>query len=506
MTFACSQLKALRACAANIVRGAVGVRWACSCLRGTCRPARAPGGWAHPMHLARRLAGVTSLGLCTAASAADTAPFSQSVQVDPAFAYYTDRSAASIAEELKANGYKSARYIVVRESTARRDLVGACHAAGLYVSYATLGNGVYSTLDLPRGWERWKMRVKDGEASTGSFTYLCMNHPEYRRWKKKQVVTTLKRIPFDGFEIMESFWPAYNGPASPLYGCLCDHCRAAFLRANPAAKTPPDFTHADAADYYRKDPHLYEQWIQFRAASVAAFLDDIVNGAEGVRMNFPRLPVAVWGIADAIPDGVAKIREWEGIDGALLVRTVRPELYVIQTDWPDWTRADLAPAYVEEYGPFVRAVAAVSNVPIQVQTDIGSNEQCRRGVAWLSQCQAAARRAGFAGVVAYEYHLSRDIYEAPPRPALAMGATNTITLVFDKRLNAAAAAASTNYTVTPGRVMSITVDGNLVNLQVTDRPTQVTVRGLADDPARRFFKGHAAVTMPSPVTLPVAWR
>jgi hypothetical protein len=453
------------------------------------------------------LALIACLSLSAARAHAAPVGFENSVQVDPGFPYYAGRSPQSIAEELKVNGYQGVRYIIVRESTANAAFVAACRASGLPVSFTTLGNGVYSTGDLPPGWQHWRMRMAHGGEPHEGYTYLCMNHPEYRRWKKAQAVATLGRIPFDGFEIMESFWPGYQGPAGARYGCVCSFCRAAFLRAHPAANDLPDFTDPAEPAYYRKKPALYQQWVEFRAASVAEFLDDLVNGTNGVRASFPGLAVAVWGIADAVPDGVAKLKEWEGLDGALVVRTVRPDWYVIQTDWPDWTRPNLPPDYVLQYRPFVADIRATgSKIPLQVQTDIGSNEHCRRGSNWLSQCEVAARGIGIAGVVAYEYHLSRDLYDAPPRPMRALGATNTITLIFNKRLNPANATAITNYTAASDRLLSARVDGNLVQLEVTGHPTRVTARNLADDPSRRFFKHYPAMTMPSPVTLPVEWR
>ena len=447
------------------------------------------------------------LGLGAAAASAGPAVLGKSVQVDPSFAYYADRSPESIAAELKVNGYDAIRYIVVQESAANAKLVAACRAGGVAVCYTTLGNGVYSTGDLPRGWEAWQVRAKKGGQSSPGFTYLCLNHPDYRRWKKSQVVATLRRIRFDSFEIMESFWPAYEGPVSAGYGCVCDHCRAAFLRLHPAAKGIPNFTDASEPEYYRKNRELYQQWIEFRAGSVASFLDDIVNGPNGVRANFPGMPVGVWGIADGVPDGVAKLKEWEGIDGALLVRTVRPDWYVIQTDWPDWTKAELAPGYVAQYKPFVDAIRATgSKVPIEVQTDNGSREDCRRGSNWLSECERAGQQVGITGIVAYEYHLSRDMYEAAPRPMRALGDGNTITVIFNKRLNALSAVDCAKFTVDPGGLLSVKADGNEVKLEVTGHPRRVTARELSDDPSRRLFKNHPAVTMPSPMTLAVEWR
>ena len=437
------------------------------------------------------------------ARAAASNPFQHSIQVDPTFAYYTDRSPQSIAEELKVNGYKGMRYIVTRESAAKADLVAACHASGLAICYATFGNGVYATDDLPPGWQQWKMRLRAMDASAGGYHYLCMNHPEYRRWKKQQVVGLLRRIRFDAFEIVESFWPAYEGPKSDRYGCLCDHCRDAFARTNPEAKGFPNFTNPADPNYYQTNRQLYQQWMEFRARSVAAFMTDVINGPGGVRTNFPGLPVAVWGIADAVPDGVAKLKEWEGVDGPLLVQTVRPDLYVLQTDWPDWLKPDLAPDYVARYKPFAAAIRAVSDVPIQVQTDIGSNKDCRRGKAWISKCEAAAEIAGFAGIVSYEYHLSLDIYEAPPCPVSAAATSNKVTVIFNKRLNPTTAKDTSNYTVSPGGIKSANVDGNLVKLEVTGHPRHVTVQGLCDDPSRRLFKDYPAVTMPSPTTVRV---
>jgi hypothetical protein len=450
---------------------------------------------------------VAWLGVSALSAPTSSGIFARSVQVDPGFPYYADRSPESIAAELKVNGYQAVRYIVTRDSAAKAGFVEACRATGLAVSYTTFGNGVYSTGDLPPGWEKWKMIMAKPGPAHESYTYLCMNHPDYRRWKVSQVVSTLRRIRFDGFEIMESFWPGYQGLDGARYGCVCEHCRTAFLRLQPEAKSLPNFTDASDPEHYLANRALYQQWVEFRAQSIASFLDEVINGPDGVRASFPKLAVAVWGIADAIPDGVAKLKEWEGIDGALLVGNVRPDRYVIQTDWPDWTKPDLAPDYVTQYKPYVDAIRAAGfRTPIEVQTDSGSNELCRRGSDWLAQCELAAQKVGIAGIVAYEYHLSRDIYEAPPRPLRALGESNTVTLTFSKRLGKPSASDLRNYTATPGSVLSVQGDGNLVKLYVTGHPARVTARDVSDDPARRFFKNHSAVTMPSPVTLPVVWR
>jgi hypothetical protein len=449
---------------------------------------------------------VALFGLCLAAAASAQDFTAKSIQVDPTFPYYQDRSPESIAAELKANGYGWVRYIVTRDSAANGKFVDACRKAGLTVSYTTLGNGVYDTGDLPAGWKSWGMKFKDPKATVTGYTYLCLNHDDYRRWKKERIIATLQRMSFDAFEMMESFWPAYNGPSNSTYGCLCDHCRAAFQRLYPGESAIPEFMDAKSTNYYRTNRKLYKTWIEFRARSVASFLDDIVNGPGGVREKFPKLKVGVWGIADDIPKAVGELKEWEGIDGALLVKTVRPDFYVIQTDWPDWTKPELAPEYVRGYKPFVDAIRATgSKISIHVQADIGSHEKCRRGSDWMAKCEAAAREAGMSGVTAYEYHLSLDIYEVPPKPRSASGVSNTVTIIFNKRLNATNAVELANYEAGSGKVISAKLDGNLVKLQVTGRPTTVIVRNLTDDPARRFFTKHPLTVMPKPANVQVRW-
>jgi len=434
-------------------------------------------------------------------------PFGRSIQVAPIFPYYRDRSAESIVSEIAASGYRCVRLAVELDSTDPK-LVEEFHKAGIAVWYTTFGNGTYSPGVLPAGCEKWRMklRLNQPDKVAAGFVYLCMNDPEYREWKKKQVVATLKRIPFDGIEVCESFWPAFRGPESPTYGCLCENCRDAFLRMYPDESDIPEFSDPSDPNYYATNRALYEKWIEFRVRSSASFVDDIINGPGGVRAECPRVKVGVWGIADAMPDAVARMREWEGIDGPLIVKTVHPDLYVLQTDWPDWSNPDLAPDYPLKYKPFVDAIRAASKVTIIMQADVGSFENCRRRTDWMAKCEKAARKAGMGGITSYEYHLTRDIYEAPPRLVSARGSGKTITLTFTKRLDAEKASDTSNYSLDSGRLLSAQADGNLVKLEVSGHPRKITVRNLPDDPSRRLFAGYPAVAMKGEESLPVNWQ
>lgn len=422
-------------------------------------------------------------------------PFGRSIQVDSGFAYYQDRSKESIASEIHVNGFRAVRLIVTNDAAPDAALVEACRKQGLAVWYTSFGNGKYGVAGLPAGWESWKMvlRAKKPNEVAGGFTYFCLNNPEYLMWKKKQVVETLTRVPFDGFEMAEPFWPAYKGPESPSYGCLCDACKGAFLRMYPDERTIPEFSDPKSIRYYKTNTRLYRKWMDFRVRSVVSFHQEIIGA---VRAACPKVKITVWGIADDVPDPVRTLREWEGIDGRALSAAIKPDMYVIQTDWPDWTNPKLPADYPLKYTPFVREVAAGSpRTKVIMQADIGSWENCRRGTTWMRECEKAAVRAGMTGITAYEYHLSADIYDAAPKPMRADVTPDGVLLAFNKRLDPATAEDPSNYSLDSGRILSAEVDGNLVTLRIEGRPTSVTVANLSDDPARRFFKNHPAVRM-----------
>jgi len=437
-----------------------------------------------------------------AAEPAPRDPFGRSIQVDPGFAYYQDRSKESIASEIRVNGFRAVRLMTTNDAAPDAALVEACHKEGLAVWYTTIGNGKYGVAGLPEGWESWKMalRARNANQVAGGFVHFCLNNPDYRAWKKKQVVETLKRVPFDGFEMAEPFWPAYKGPESESYGCLCDSCRAAFLRMYPGEKAIPEFTDEKHPNYYKTNRALYEKWIEFRAKSVVSFHEEIIGA---VRKSCPKVKIAVWGIADDVPNPVETLREWEGIDGGALAAAIKPDMYVIQTDWPDWTNPKLPPEYPLKYKPLVAPVKSASPATrVIMQADIGSWKDCRRDRIWFRKCERAAMEAGMAGITAYEYHLADDIYNAPLSLMEASASGDVIKLVFNKRLDLTTGADIANYSVDSGSVASAEVDGNIVRLKVEGAPGKVTVRNLTDDPNRRFFKGEP-VHMKLSITLSV---
>ena len=433
------------------------------------------------------------------------APAGRSTMVDPQFAYYKDRTPESIVQEIKANDYDEVRLCCTSESGIDGKLVKAFVDGGVKVWMQTFCNGVYSRADLPKGWESWQMKLRKGAYPAG-FTCLCPNNAAYREWKKKQVAAALKAHPFCGIDLAEPFMPAYPGPESEYYGCFCDSCLAALKRMYPDVVAFPDFEDQKSIRYWKTDTALYEKWVGFRVATVVGWLDDLVNGKDGIRAQCPKVKVAIWSLGLDVPDQLARLREWEAIDGAAMARRVKPDVHVIQTDWPDWIKDHLPSDYPSRYKPVFDSVRdAAPSVAILLQTDIGSKENMRRGRQWIREVEEAARKLGCAGVFHYEYHLGDYIYTEPPRVVEAALEPGAIKLTFNKRLDPMPASNISNYSLTSGRIDFARVDGNIVRLSVSGAGSGsvLTISNLSDDASRRFFRDKPACVMPESVEVAV---
>lgn len=416
------------------------------------------------------------------------------------FAYYKDRSPESVVEEITANGFDDVRIVGCTAGQINGALVSAFAKAGVPAWLLTFASGSYGTQGLPEGWENFKMQLRGRENETTGFIFFCPNNPDYREWKKKDIAESLSKHKFHGIDLAEPQMP--GGPEAAVYGCLCGHCAAAFKKMFPDAAGIPDFADSDSPLFYKSDKTLYEKWVAFRTASVVSFLDDLVNGKGGIREKCPDVKVATWSLALDTPDQLAKLREWYGLDGAAIVRRVKPDCHVIQTDWPDWIKANLPPDYVLKYKPVFDSVReAAPRLQLILQSDIGSQAQMRRSREWMQKLEETAKKMGFAYVTSYEYFLGDFIYTEPPAPVRAVfEQPDTIKIVFNKRLDPGTAASIGSYSLDSGKVDFARVDGNIVRLTVSgagNSPT-VTISGLSDDESRRLFHDKPACVMPQP--------
>jgi hypothetical protein len=424
-----------------------------------------------------------------------------SIQIDPVFPYYKDRSAKSIVDELEMNGYSTVHYFVTDETKVNVELIDKLHARGFTIWAMVLGNGTYTTSHLPKDWPDWQMTlvkpVEDGYFRLSPFS------SRYVQWKKQTIAALARTYPFDGIEVAEPYFPEWNGLSSGVYGDIGPLARAAFKQEYGCEI--PEFKHRTSPNYYKKNPILYRQWIEFRVSTVNRFLNELMNGSGSVREQRPDIKIATWSLGiDAGHDSVEKIREFQGIDAAAMISIVRPDVHFIQTHWPEWMRWRLPPDYIKHYEPFAAQIRAVHpNLPLGIQTDIGSLRTMRRSRSWLQDFASHAGRLGYSTWTAYEYHLGAYVYDEKPvlRSAKRHG-RNRLLLQFHKRIDPESALISSHYQVIQNgvhiedaQIEVIEVDGSNVLLQSSQFPRdrfQLSVSKIKDTPKLWLFPQNRA--------------
>ncbi|MDF2962814.1 MAG: hypothetical protein K0S39_4549 [Paenibacillus sp.] len=439
-----------------------------------------------------------------------------SIQIDPAFPYYQNRSEQSIADELELAGYRVIHYFVTDETKVNGRLVEVLHKRGFALWAMVLGNGTYTTAHLPKDWPDWQMTllkpVNDGYIRLSPFSY------RYVAWKKQALAELVRTYPFDGLEVAEPYFPEWNGLSNGVYGDIGPYAKAAFKQRY--GSEIPDFKHRTSPNYYKNNPILYRQWIEFRVSAVNRFLYELINGHGGVREAQPGIRVATWSLGiHAGPDSVEKLREYQGLDAAAMISTVRPDLHVIQTHWPDWMRTFLKADYCKHYEPFAAKIRAIHPyIPLGVQADIGSLLRMRRSRAWLNEFASTAGKLGYATWTAYEYHLGKYMYDEPPVPLKAIRTgPDSIIVQFQKRIAVPESAQSHEMfqIVTNGKpdaalpVEVVKTDGSNAFLQSGFFPAhrfELSVSNVKDTPELLLFPGKQAneVTVPCLITVEAA--
>ncbi len=421
-----------------------------------------------------------------------------SMQIEPGFTYYQDRSVNSIADEFAVNGYHTVHYYVDNELSVDDALIDAFRRRGIGVWAMVVGNGSYSVEGWPDGWQDWQMVLIDNTIDWGGFHLFSPFSPDYVQWKKHLASTLVAEHAFDGYEIAEPYFPDWNGLTSGVYGDIGPLAEQAF-QARFGLEIP-NFTDPTSALYYKNDPDRYAKWVQLRVDAVNHYVNAIMNGPGGVRRTRRDVLVATWSLGVlGGPDSVALEREYQGLDAGAMTALVRPDLHVIQTNWPDWLQPDLPPDYVTSYRPFVEQIRQHNkSVPIGVQTDIGSQLAMARDDAWIREFWRAARQTGMSTWTAYEYNIGGYMYhDRPvPRSAHAIG-KEKIEISFQKRIDPASAAQLGSFTIlsagqeTPVPPRSVSTDGNRVVLDLGHRMPEgllrVAVRNVTDTPSYWLF-------------------
>lgn len=437
--------------------------------------------------------------------------YGRAVQIDPGFPYYQDRSVDSIASEVALNGFECVHLILLDERSARRDLIDAFHRWGMAVVYMPFISGVYQDADLfPPDAERWEMAFLQ---SVSPYRFYSFVHRDFAEWTRDRLNRVLSEYPFDGITFPETHYPISldaleRNPGEVDYVDVSPAFQLAFREAtgNPAF---PDFNNPESPYYFKTARQLYSDLVEFRIQTILDFFDLIVNGDQGLRRLHPNVSIGLWTIGLSKPGFADALIELEGDDPARMAAHLRPDVYFIQTHWPDWVRGDLPPDYVHSYRPFLDAVKkAIPGLPVGIQFDVGSQHQMVKTSKWYEDAHAQARQAGFDTSTYYEFSLRGTVYFDPPLlKRVVRDSSQELALYFDQRIDPRSAEGL------PGRsvsnflgnasctIQSATVDGNILFLAM-DRPVpgnndlSFPLGGLSDDPSVRFDYPHLLESIP----------
>jgi hypothetical protein len=427
--------------------------------------------------------------------------YGPSIQIDPLFPYYLNRSPESIAEEIQLAGYQIVHYFVVNENIVNRELIDAFHKRSIFVWAMVLGNGTFSTKMFPSEWPEWQMQLL--KPCEDGFWRLSHFSEGYVKWKKRVMTNLVSAYPFDGIEIAEPYFPEWDGIQRGIYGDVGPLAQKAFrLRYGLEM---PDFINPESSEYYENNPDVYGKWIEFRVDAVNGFIDEMINGEGGVRETRPDIVVATWSLAvDDDENSVQRLREMQGLCAPSMISRVKPDLHYLQTHWPDWTRGDLPANYICNYWAFVEDIQKEHpDLPLGVQADIGSLQNMIKNGEWLADFLKAVGEMEFATWTAYEYHIGGYMYESLPVPLKAeRKPNNQIMVSFNKRIDENSCQ-PVNEAVTVfqegGRASSIPiesaiVDGNRLILRLEKLPKgsfELRFHQIKDTPGLWLYKDCA---------------
>jgi hypothetical protein len=431
--------------------------------------------------------------------------FEATIQVDANFDYYKNRSNESIADEIAVAGYKTVRYLVLNESKLNAGLVKAFHDRGIKVWLQASGSVTYETTGYPADWPSWKMELNNSVNGQDGYIFLSPFNKSFVKWKKENLARLMKTYPFDGVELTEPYFPEWDAISKGSYGDVGPNAQAAFK--SEYGLDVPNFNNPSAANYYKKIPDVYQKWMDCRVNAVNSYLNEVVNGAGGIREVRPDALVATWSLGiNAGANSISLLREYQGLDAGAMVKMVKPDIHFIQTHWPDWilSESQLPPDYMKNYKRFVDEIrTAAPKVKIGLQGDMGSGKGMVKSGEWVKAFEKAAPQYGFSTTTLYEYFIGGYMYtEKPALKAAVRKGTDSLILSFSKRMDVTTGEIKANYQfmqsgqVKTVSISKVTVDGNRIILVASNLPTgkmDVIVNKLKDTPELWLFKGYPAL-------------
>ncbi|QDP95376.1 hypothetical protein FOE78_05115 [Microlunatus elymi] len=336
--------------------------------------------------------------------------------LDPALSTYDypDRRWSTIAARIRDQGFTAIHLIILDFDKDYTEIVDALHALGLQVSLTIFPT---TNVDAYNQHPNWRQVSLGGDGAYSWRVYLSPTNNDFVSWLHRQVSALMSRYAFDGLTLDEPWYEVWGGPYrdNPEHAHYMDvreSARDAFRRQHGFDPLTKIFSKDDEGVYYltpeMKDSAEYQQWVQFRIATINNFMRGIADAARAVRS----IDVFLTYVADVrVPGGAGKSPEYQAQDIPAMQNVVPPQGMIIETAWQDWLQPDLDPSYVLDY-----TKAYVPQLEPGVlglgQPDIGSVVQ--RDMAWVKEFSADCWTGGFGGYVIYEWSIGKWPTGGPP--------------------------------------------------------------------------------------------
>jgi len=327
-----------------------------------------------------------------------------SIAIDPAFQFYKAKSWDGWAEEIRKFNFSAVHIIIVAPISIaeQKKIVQAFHGCGIACALR-----IYPTTDF-EAYEKhpeWRQKSLDGSSRHDWRVYLCPNAPGFTEHVCSRVMEMVGSVPYDAIELAEPWFevwggPYENNPNRGKYACLCDNCSHLFKEKT--GTSPQDFLF-NPQILKSSNSQVYKSWQDFRVETIIRFSARIYEAAQKAR---PGLKTIHMHLSDCTvePEGS---REYQAQDIDAALKTLKPDILIIEDAWQDWTKPDLKPEFVKAYAKAYvkRSRAIIPDLIIKAHADIGSRKEMRRTYSWMRRFTAEARAGGFNSACYYEFSI-----------------------------------------------------------------------------------------------------
>ena len=333
-----------------------------------------------------------------------------SIQIDPGTFYGLEITPEQLITDLKKADIKTVHLMVVGpwngsidDNFFRKEYLKALKDNDIGIWLMLCGNSYYlhGSSPLPESCRmEFIMPHYPG-------TFFCSFHSDvYVNWQVERVKRFINNYDLLGIGFAETYFPGWRAiDGNGFYGDVSDAAREKFTKEYlKLDRETLSFTEI------RHHAEWYKKWQDYRVDAIINFNQKV---KDAIKSSNPDVLFAAWGMGHRDGGSLEEIREGYGLDMVRIVQEVEPDIFYIQTSYPDWSNASLQPQYIDGYSHVVDALQKANpNVFLAVQADIASmswnnpNARKRDGNWWKSFMDYSLS-IGYYTNTAYEYSFYR---------------------------------------------------------------------------------------------------